>query len=66
MISYHLSDACFYKIKNGIFIHLHCQPSVILKQIITMISMQQLEHSINQMLEILTLPAVLRKQNSSA
>ncbi|KUL15047.1 hypothetical protein B4123_2886 [Bacillus paralicheniformis] len=39
--------------------------SFILKQIITMISMKQLEHSINQMLEILTLPAALRKQNSS-
>ncbi|KYC72552.1 hypothetical protein CHCC15290_3807 [Bacillus licheniformis] len=40
------------------------KPSFILKQTITMISMKQLEHSINQMLEILTLPAALRKQNS--
>ncbi|TWK25476.1 hypothetical protein CHCC20375_2923 [Bacillus licheniformis] len=41
------------------------KPSFILKQIIIMISMKQLEHFINQMLEILPLPAALRKQNSS-
>lgn len=41
------------------------KPLFILKQIITMISMKLLEHSLNQMLEILTLPAVLRKQNNS-
>jgi len=65
MILYHLSDACFYKMKMeypSIYI---IKPSFILKQTITMISMKQLEHSINQMLEILTLPAALRKQNSS-
>lgn len=41
------------------------KPLFILKQIITMISMKLLEHSLNQMLEILTFPAVLRKQNNS-